>query len=161
MIEVHAPKRKGAWWYISWVTIGLAVCLLGWTGWSFLWPFTPLHVASKAHFTVANPNKTVSRGEALKVVFDYCQETTERVQLDSDIEQDSRVMLLSTQYPTIKSGCHKVNVPIVVIPKNLALESTTAAGDGKAIVRATYRYKINALRDVTYTFVTDEFTINP
>lgn len=146
--------------YLSWTTLAAALALLGWVFWSLWWPFNPL-TTNPGSYEVVNPGKTVARGETLLVRVDYCKHTSDTAQLDTIIEQEGRLLLLAPQYPAATTGCHDVVVGIATIPPNLALESTSAAGSGRAKLRVSYRFRINTLREVSYSYVTDEFVITP
>jgi hypothetical protein len=147
--------------YLSWATLISATCLLGWVVWSLLWPVEPLTV-EPGSFEVLNAHKTVARGEILIVRVSYCKSSDIIAQMVSSIEQDSSLWLLSADHPGFTVGCHRNSaIGLVTIPSTLPLESTTAAGSGKAVLRVRLDYTVNVLREIVYSFVTDEFTITP
>lgn len=145
---------------LGWSVLALAAMLVGWVVWSYTYPFD-IFTAKPGSWVVQNAHKHVARGEPLVVSLDYCVTEKLSPQMDMLIEQDKRLMLLETTTPAATIGCHKVVLPITTIPRVLALESTTAAGDGKATLQVTLRYRINALRTVQYSFQTDTFIIDP
>jgi hypothetical protein len=125
-----------------------------------LYPFKVLTTGPDS-FTIQNPGKRVARGESLLVYADYCASEHQSPRVETLIEQDGRVMMLDPKYPAATFGCHKATVPLITIPRVMALESTSAAGTGKARLQIVIRYRINALREVQYNFTTDEFIIDP
>lgn len=143
-----------------WTILFTAAGLLAWILWSLLWPFDPVEV-NEGSYVVMNEGKRVARGETLLVYVDYCKKLNVRAQLDTMIEQDGRLMLLMPQYSERPFGCHKLTIAIATIPANSQIETTTASGSGRARLRLNYRYRINQIREVEQSFVTDEFIITP
>lgn len=146
--------------YTCWAVLAAASMLLVWIFWCLWWPFEPLTV-EPGSWTVVNQNKAVERGGTLMVRMNYCKSENLTAQMVSSIEQGSSLWLLSPQQPAFTLGCHNQQVGIAVIPIALPIEATTALGDGKSILRVRLNYRVNPLREVTYSFVTEPFTINP
>lgn len=144
--------------YGSGLIIGLAACLLAWVVWSYVYPFDPLTVNPGSWQTTKT---VVRRGDWLNVRLDYCQHNALVPRLDFTIEQDDRLMLMAPAYGTNQTGCKKEESPILQIPYNLALESTTGAGSGTARILVTVTFRINSLREVQYHYKTNTFVIEP
>jgi hypothetical protein len=133
--------------------------LIVWTVWSISWPYEFITM-KPGSWVVENPGKRVSRGGILLLHVDYCADFENPPLMASEIEQDSRVMLLKTIPFPAPTGCHSLKLP-VSIPDVMALESTTAKGTGHAILRVHLMYRVNAVRDVTHVYVSDDFVIDP
>src|SRR6185312_7245663 len=114
-------------------------------------------------WTVQNPDKRVKRGDRLMVFIDFCVHRHESPQVDTLIEQaDRHLWLLDTQYPPAPSlGCHQRTIPLITVPRSLPIEATSSAGSGTAMVHVTFRYHVNALREIQYSFTTEQFIIDP
>jgi len=146
--------------YMCWAVLMTAGILLGWVFWSVWWPFEPLALDEESG-SIANHNKMVDRGGTLMVRMKYCKHTNLTAQMVSSIEQGASLWLLSSQLPAFTLGCHDQNVGLAIIPVALPIEATTAEGNGMSVLRVRLNYRINPLREVTYSFVTEPFTINP
>lgn len=146
--------------YVCWSVLFTAVLLLAWVFWSVWWPFEPITLDAESG-SIANQDKTVERGGTLMVRMKYCKEGNLTAQMVSSIEQGASLWLLSAQQPVFTQGCHDQNVGLATIPVALPIEATSAVGTGKSILRVRLTYRINPLRDVTYSFVTEPFTIRP
>lgn len=134
--------------------------LIFWTVWSLLYPYDILTV-NPGSWAVQNVDKRIPRGEKVWIYIDYCAKEHKSPRMDIAIEQDSRLMYLTPQYPAATMGCHKTVLPLATIPRVLAIESTTAKGDGKARLFISLKYPVNAIRDVEYNYYTDQFVIDP
>lgn len=153
-------KIKVGFRWFAMSVLAASASMIVWVAWSLTFPYEIL-VVNPGSWVVTNPGKHVRRGEQVLIYVDYCARRHESPRLDAAIEQEGRLMLLKPQYPAATIGCHKVTVPLVNIPRVLAMESTTSGGSGKARLQFTIRYRINAIREVQYVFTTDEFFIDP
>lgn len=144
--------------FLSYIVLGSAAVLLFWVIWSLMWPFDPLWVSNDGFVPVKSHFK---RGERLMVRVKYCHRWNVQAQMDTSIEQDNRLLFMLPQWPTPKVGCHTIVFPLLTIPRTLALESTTAAGNGEARARVAFKFQANPLRTVDYQYTTPIFYIDP
>lgn len=145
----------------TWVTLVAMALLILWAIWSFTFPFQVLDM-KPGSWEVKNPGKRVARGEKLQVYLDYCVlKRHDSIRLESKIEQDGRFIFLDPQFHVAPLGCRTVTAPLITIPRVISIENTTARGAGTARLLVTARYRINALREVSYSFTTDQFLIDP
>lgn len=128
-----------------WAVIFGASAGLLWLFWSLLWPFNLLEST-----TWGIANKIVPRGESVLVVWSGCRHTDLPAEVLTQLE-GSILIALPTRISTGPIGCQKLTWPLVYVGHEIPL------GTYKA--RTTVVFRVNAIRTVTYTFKTEEFTV--
>ena len=131
---------------ISWITIALALGVILVITYWLIYPYEPI-TFSQPH-RILTPE--INQGEHLVYEVDYCKNTTvtpivTRTFVDGIIYSVPEIVATNKEI-----GC-RVQVVQMYVPKALP--------SGDYHIEINYKYKVNPIRDITVTTVTDNFTI--
>ena len=129
------------------VTMIVAIILMLYTFYMFLWPYRTVEVKVQP-YPILTP--IVRVGELVKFEVDYCKYSNAPMTYQSNFI-DSIIYLGNTGTAGLPIGCHKVIVsnPVPNIP------------EGKYYIEIINNYEVNKLRTITKRFRTDFFEIIP
>ena len=149
MVEQTLQTRRGASALII-ASVAALTLIFGISTWTLYTLFYPYEIIRVDPSSFAVQQSVVARGDQVIVRLKFCKYSPVVNQITTTLIGPVLVPLPPNQMD-LAVGCYDTKFSLATIP------DATPVGTYK--VRATYRYKLNFLREVTYQFETDEFAI--
>lgn len=149
-IEKNIHKTKI---FYRFIMAGITVAIIFGFYVAFLvfWPYKPLEILSPNPLEIVNENKTVRVGEEIEYRISYCRNTDQQARVTRTLH-DGMIYILPELWTNTGTGCHNdAIISTSIVPKTLP--------PGKYFLHLNVQFQVNKIRMISYTLMTEEFTV--
>lgn len=133
-------------YFFSWLTISLSILAIITIS---IWLVYPYNVLEFNNAPIQVKEKTVKAGEHISAEVQFCKNTDKNSLLTISFI-DGFIYNTQPVVSSFEKGCHNI-IYFLYVPK--------AIPEGKYNIKATFRYRVNPVRDVDVVLITEPFEV--